>query len=183
MVLIEGFDVSLRVIEYKDLEYVYRMINSIDSVGEHDVIQLTSWGEVEKWFKTPVSSDEFVMLIIERNSDKKILGFVVYYSVHPILKLLEIGYQIFSKEDRGKGYATEAVNLLLKFLFSSKNIERIQATAHVDNIASQKVLENNGFIKEGELRFSLYRNGRYHNTYIYSILRRDWERLCLENSS
>ncbi|MCX8188720.1 MAG: GNAT family N-acetyltransferase [Nitrososphaeria archaeon] len=179
MVLVEGSEVSLRVLEQSDLDYIYRTINSIDSIGEYDVIQLTSWGEIEKWFKTPILSEDLVMLVIERNVDKKILGFVVYYTVHPFLKLLEIGFQIFSKEDRGKGYATEAVNLLLKFLFSSKNVERIQATTHVENIASQKVLENNGFIREGELRCSLYRNGRYYNTYIYSILRRDWEKLCL----
>ncbi|MEM0053123.1 MAG: GNAT family protein [Nitrososphaeria archaeon] len=181
MVLIEGSEVSLRVVEYRDLEYIYQMVNNIDSIGEYDVIQLTSWGEVEKWFKTPISSEDFVILVIERNIDKKILGFVAYYTVHPFLKLLEIGYQIFSKEDRGKGYATEAVNLLLKFLFTSKNVERIQATTHVENVSSQKVLENNGFIREGELRCSLYRNGKYHNTYIYSILRRDWEKLCQEN--
>ncbi len=181
MVLIEGSEVSLRVLEHSDLDYIYHMVNSIDSIGEYDVIQLTSWGEVEKWFKTPVLSEDLVMLVIERNIDKKILGIVAYYTVHPFLKLLEIGFQIFSKEDRGRGYATEAVKLLLKFLFSSKNIERIQATTHVENVSSQKVLENNGFIREGELRCSLYRNGKYHNTYIYSILRRDWERLCPDN--
>jgi|YelNatPaOPRAMG01_1025707.scaffolds.fasta_scaffold05053_11 ribosomal-protein-alanine N-acetyltransferase len=182
MALISGNTVSLRPLEYKDLEYIYRMINSLDSIGEYDVIQLTSWGELEKWFKTPVSSDDFVMLVIEKNDDKRILGFVAYYTAHPILKLLEIGFQIFSKEDRGKGYASEAVSLLLKFLFASKNVERIQATTHVENVGSQKVLEKNGFIREGELRCSLYRNGKYYNTYIYSILRRDWEKLFSEHA-
>jgi len=158
------------------------MVNSVESFGEYDVIQLSSWSEVEKWFKTPLSSDDFVMLVIERNSDGRVLGFVAYYTTHPILKLLEIGFQVFSQEDRGKGYATEAVNLLLKFLFSSKNVERIQATTHVENLSSQKVLEKNGFKREGELRCSLYRNGKYHNTYIYSILRSEWMMLSRDKA-
>jgi RimJ/RimL family protein N-acetyltransferase len=150
------------------------MVNDPKIVGEYDVFQLASWGEVEKWFREEVGPNEFTVFVIERNEDKVRLGIVVYYTVHPVLQNMEIGFQIRSEDMRNRGYGTEAVRLLVEYLFMTKNIERLQASTDIENRASQCVLEKNGFIKEGEMRKSLFRNGSFHNTYIYSILKEEW---------
>ena len=66
---------------------------------------------------------------------------------------LEIGYAL-SPEGRGKGYCTEAVKLLLDYSFLTTLVARIQAHTDVRNVASQRVLEKNGFVKEGTNRQS-----------------------------
>jgi len=60
------------------------------------------------------------------------------------------------------------------YLFLSKDIVRIQAGTDVRNKASQKVLENAGFVREGTIRKSAFNKGEWSDGYIYSILREEW---------
>ena len=60
--------------------------------------------------------------------------------------LLEIGYVLVPGERR-KGYCTEAVKIVLDYLFLFKYIVRVQAHTDARNVASQKVLQNLGFKK------------------------------------
>jgi ribosomal-protein-alanine N-acetyltransferase len=71
-----------------------------------------------------------------------------------------IGYAIV-KEERGKGYGSEAIKMIVDCLFLEKKIVRIQAETHPNNTASQRVLEKNGFQKEGFIRKSFYSRGVY----------------------
>lgn len=86
---------------------------------------------------------------------------------------MEIGYDIIPAE-RGKGYGTEAAQLIVDYLFLSKTIERIQAITDTRNKPSQRVLEKTGFTKEGTIRKSGYVRGAWTNAYLYSILREEW---------
>jgi RimJ/RimL family protein N-acetyltransferase len=92
----------------------------------------------------------------------------------PYVKMLEIGYSLIPSE-RGKGYCTEATQLMVDYLFLSKDIDRIQATTHVKNAASQKVLEKVGFKREGTLRKPTRIRGEWTDLVIFSILREEWK--------
>ena len=63
----------------------------------------------------------------------------------------EVGYLLLP-EGRGKGYATRAVRLLVGWLFDDLGLGRVQARTHLDNAASQRVLERAGFTSEGVAR-------------------------------
>jgi RimJ/RimL family protein N-acetyltransferase len=77
--------------------------------------------------------------------------------------------------ERGKGYCSEAVKIMVDYLFLSKDTGRIQAQTDPRNIASQKVLEKVGFKKEGILRRSFFTRGEWRDAYVYSILREEWK--------
>jgi len=94
--------------------------------------------------------------------------------VSPYTKMLEIGYALVPNE-RGKGHCTEATQLMVDYLFLSKEIARIQATTHVGNAASQKVLEKAGFKREGTLRKAFQSRGERTDLAIFSILREEWK--------
>jgi ribosomal-protein-alanine N-acetyltransferase len=64
---------------------------------------------------------------------------------------------------------------MVDYLFLSKDIVRIQAVTHVENRASQKVLDKTGFKKEGILRKSVFVMGVWADFYILSILREEWK--------
>ena len=87
---------------------------------------------------------------------------------------LEIGYAV-APEERGKGYTTEAVQLLLDYSFLTTLAVRVQAHTDIRNIASQRILEKNGFSKEGTNRQSYFANGELHDMFIFSILRKEWK--------
>ena len=50
-------------------------------------------------------------------------------------------------------YCTEAVNIMMDYLFLSKDIVRVQARTDERNVASQKVLQKTGFKKDGVMLF------------------------------
>jgi RimJ/RimL family protein N-acetyltransferase len=63
----------------------------------------------------------------------------------------QVGY-VISKPFWGRGFATSAVQQLVAFLEASPSISRIWATCALDNVASARVLEKNGFQREAILK-------------------------------
>ena len=51
-------------------------------------------------------------------------------------------------------------------------LHSIEAIIDPSNYASAKVLEKNGFIKEGHLRENVFFNGQYLDSVIYSLLKK-----------
>jgi ribosomal-protein-alanine N-acetyltransferase len=83
----------------------------------------------------------------------------------------EIGYWI-GEPYWGRGYAPEAVNLLVQFAFGKLNITRVYAYIYSFNIASMRVLEKSGFHKEAVLRSSIIKEGKLYDEHLYTILNR-----------
>lgn len=81
------------------------------------------------------------------------------------------GTLIGEKEYLGKGYGKEAASLMLNFLFDQYPIHRCYAYCLAEHPATSKLFESLGFTKEGVLRDEIFKNGKYNNLLIYSILR------------
>ena len=64
--------------------------------------------------------------------------------------IVEIGYGIHPLYE-GNGYTTEAVNALVRWAVSQPRVTRVEAETDPENIASQKVLANVGFVANGEI--------------------------------
>ena len=81
----------------------------------------------------------------------------------------EVGY-CFNPSFWGRGYATEATGKLLDFGFHQLGLHRIYATCRPDNIGSARVMQKNGMVYEGHLREHLWHQGKWHDSYLYSLL-------------
>lgn len=68
------------------------------------------------------------------------------------------------------GYGTEAVRTLLRHAFEELNLHRIWLTVAVDNRRAIRCYEKCGFIREGTLRDAVYRQARYQDRYLMSVL-------------
>jgi len=75
---------------------------------------------------------------------------------------------------RGYGYGTQAQRLLVDHLFATTTVARVEADTAVDNPAEQRALEKAGFTREGIVRSCEWRDGRWHDHLLYSVLRTDW---------
>lgn len=73
----------------------------------------------------------------------------------------------------GRGLATRAVGEILDYAFDELGLHRVEAGTHVDNIASQRVLEHNGFTRVGTLRRHLLIGGVWHDHYLYELIEDD----------
>ena len=170
--MLEGKRVNLRVMEKEDLPLFAEWLNKPEFIGEYNPLRQISRTEIEKDYDK--RSLEQTGFIIEKKDGSKIGYMWHFIVVHPALKLLEIGYFLVPSE-RGKGYCTEAVNIMVDYLFLSKNIERIQAQTDVRNVGSQKVLEKAGFKREGTIRKLFFLRGQLRDACLYSILREEWK--------
>ena len=74
-------------------------------------------------------------------------------------------------EFRGLGYGSEAQRLLVRYLFAHTQVNRIEATTEITNVAEQRALEKAGFTREGILRGTTFRQGRWHDQVHFSVLR------------
>lgn len=166
--LLEGKTVNLRVVEKEDLASSIEWINNPEYFGEYQPLSQQSKTELERQYDQLGSEDKW--LFVEKKDGTKI-GTISY---GPVGKAFDIGYNIILTE-RKKNYGTEAVGIIIDFLFLSKETIRIQAQVDLRNLASQKVLEKNGFMKEGTIRKSTFVRGEWRDTIQYSILREEWK--------
>jgi len=170
--LLEGKNVNLRVVEKEDLLVIEGWVNSPEFFGEYFSPRQMSRAELEKMFES--NPLEAKLFIIEKKDGTKIGQIGHFNMVSPYAKMLEIGYAVVPGERR-KGYCTEAAQLMVDYLFLSKDIARIQATTHVRNEVSQKVLQKVGFRREGTLRKAIQVRGESTDLAIFSILREEWK--------
>ena len=83
-----------------------------------------------------------------------------------------MGYALFPTE-RNKGCGTEAITMFVDYIFLTKQIVRIQVATDVRNKASQRVMEKNGFKKEGTIRKAGFVREQWRDECLYSILREE----------
>jgi RimJ/RimL family protein N-acetyltransferase len=78
---------------------------------------------------------------------------------------------------RRKGYASEAIRLVLRFYFGERRYQKCSASVYSFNTPSQKLHEALGFTLEGRLRRMIYSGGEYHDALIYGITREEFDAL------
>ena len=154
--------------EKEDVPLLNEWGNNPEYYGETEWGTQVSRTEDEKTYeKLPPDTKVF---FIERKDGTKV-GLINHRLTGT---LLEIGYGLVPSE-RGKGYCSEAVSILVDYLFLSRDVVRIQAQTDVRNVASQKVLERNGFKREGTIRKAGFVRGEWRDRFLYSTLREEWK--------
>ncbi|MDL4777514.1 MULTISPECIES: GNAT family N-acetyltransferase [Thermomonosporaceae] len=80
-----------------------------------------------------------------------------------------VGYWV-ARAHTGRGVATEAVRQVLDLAFRHLRLHRVEACTRVDNLASQRVLDHNGFRLVGTARRHFYAEGRWHDERVFERL-------------
>lgn len=103
--------------------------------------------------------------------DGEVVGSVGVYLQNDVgCKNAELGYWL-GEPFWGQGIATAAIKELCAFVFHHYDVVRIYAEPFADNTGSRRVLEKAGFVLEGTLRNSVFKNGEFHDSCIYALLR------------
>lgn len=84
-----------------------------------------------------------------------------------------IGFS-FDGSIRGKGYASEAMQAVLRFGFAELGLHRITALADVENARSHAVLRKLGFRQEGRLQQNFNVRGEWRDCDLFALLRSEW---------
>ncbi len=78
-------------------------------------------------------------------------------------------------EERGKGYASEAIRMVLRYFFHELRYQKCTISVHSDNIPSIRLHEALGFQREGTLRRMIYTHGRYCDEIWFGMTREEFD--------
>jgi len=166
--LLEGKTINLRIVEKEELKLFTEYLNDPKlGSGYMPILQQSKATIEEKYGSLPQEEKWF---FIEKRDGKRI-GWISHSLVGG---RMTIEYAIIPSA-RSSGYGTEAIMIMVDYLFLSRDITRIQAETLTRNLASQGALETAGFTKEGIKRKSSFVRGRWQNDVLYSILRDEWK--------
>ena len=113
-------------------------------------------------------------LAVDRVSDGAFIGWCTLSNWNPDYRSASLGF-CFDDAVWGHGYATEAARALLRWAFDTLDLNRVQAEADTRNAACARVLEKLGFVREGTLREDCIVDGEVSDSWVYGLLRRDWQ--------
>ena len=141
------------------MKYIPRpLVTNLDEALEHI-----------KNIDAKIESSEGINWAITLKGDDTLIGVIGFYRINAENYRAEVGY-ILHPSQSGKGLISEAVQKLVAYGFNTMNLHSIEAVIDPENVASAKVLEKNGFIREGLFRENQYFEGRFLDSAVYSLL-------------
>ena len=129
----------------------------------------------KNWVEKTIFDSKDIKLAICLKENDQYIGNVYMTDINMINRSCHSHILIGEHDFWGKGYAKEALMLAIDYMFNERNIYRIQANVLESNVASLKMHEKCGYKVDGILRNSIYKTGKYHNQYILSLLRDEYE--------
>lgn len=172
--ILYGKKVKITGVEMRDQIMLNELMN--DPTAEEG-IESAFWPvsqyQQEKWFLEDYKNTECRRLAIRDINDDNIVGLISVYKCDYKNRKCGNGIKL-GRGFRGKGYASDALETVLKFIFLELNFNRVETIILETNIPSQKLYESKGFVREGMMRKAAYKNGEYKNQYIYGLLKEDF---------
>lgn len=127
--------------------------------------------ELYYWRQIFYYGDGAYFAIADKISNKMI-GSIGISGYNKYQKRIEISYDL-AKEYWRLGITYQSLKKIIEYSFNNWDINRIEASVAVDNIASKNLLLKVGFTMEGILREHRYHRGRFVDVYFFSFLKKD----------
>lgn len=172
-----GEKVRLRGLEEQDIELAHEYMNDPDVV-------LNLWTGIpypvtleqeRAWFQSQKESkDNTYNFAIETLEEGLYIGGCGINNLDWKNGVAIVGIMIGHKDYRGKGYGTDAMKVLIDFIFNQINVNKVQLHVFAFNERAIKSYKKCGFKEEGRIRQRIFRNGKYHDEIVMGILREEY---------
>lgn len=170
-VALKGRRVALTPLMVRDVPILFRWINERDQVRFNGPYRPVTEREHAAWFEEiQKQRRDTVIFGIRLLSSGRLIGSCQLHSISPVHRSAELQIRIGEAKERGRGYGTEAVRLLLDFGFRDLNLHRIHLHVWATNEVALKMYERLGFVREGVLRRAAYIDGDYLDVVVMGIL-------------
>lgn len=178
--MIYGKRIRLRAVEREDLTKFVEWMNDPEVINGLLMRLPLSLAEEERWFESLAQrpAAERVLAIDAREGDSwRMIGTTAFHDISPLDHEAEFGISIGDKRVWNQGYGTEVTWLMLKHGFETLNLNRIFLHVHADNPRAIRTYEKVGYVHEGCMRQAVYKNGKYIDVHIMSVLRSEWDEI------
>ncbi len=177
-IFIEGNNVNLRKVTKSDAQSIYEHARDKE-ISRYTFIphpyKLRDALHFIRLTHQQIRKGREYHLGIEYRATGSIIGMVGLAGVNQKDQNAEVGYWL-AKKYWGRGYATEALRLMLWYGFSELKLFRIWARVMHPNLVSARMLERIGFTLEGCLRKSINQNGQWLDELRYGLLRDEFKK-------
>ena len=175
--ILKGKNILLRAPKLKDKKDrleggVHKEIKRMFG-GDHRNIKPLTNEDVESWYESRHKRIEsaYRAWVIDLNG--KCIGIVALEHYNKNNRNAQLSIGMFSPENCGKGYGTEAINLVLEYAFKKLKLHRISLIVLAYNKRAIACYKKCGFKKEGVIRDSAYIAGKWEDDILMGILNSD----------
>ncbi len=176
--MIIGNNIRLRPLEKDDLSRCVAWLNDPEVRENLIYYSPISMGFELAWYETKLNGPvEELPFIIEINTEEgwMPIGDTSFVSLNWRDRSVEIGIFIGNKQYWDHGYGTQVMRLMLHYGFNGLNLHRIYLHVFESNKRGIRAYEKAGFVLEGRLREARFKNGKYIDILIMSILHDEWD--------
>jgi diamine N-acetyltransferase len=168
-------NVFLRALELSDVQTLYAFENDVNIWNVSDTLMPYSSFALEQYVLNAMESDIYaskqLRLVICTCCDGKAIGLVDLFDFQPKHRRACIG-MLINAQFRQNGYASEALQLLIDYVFSTLNLHQLACMLTPDNIASIKLFEKHGFVLTGTKKEWLCINNKWTDELMYQLIRK-----------
>ncbi len=167
--------ITLRALEPEDIDLLFEWENNEDN-----------W----TFSQTIAPFSKHTLAIYIRDSDKdiyevkqlrmmittqagKTVGAIDLFDFDPLNMRAGVGILVHDREDRSKGYATSALDLMVHYCFEKLGLHQIFANILTDNEISMKLFSKAGFVQTGTKKEWIRDGGKWKDEHLVQLLRRD----------
>lgn len=182
--MITGLKVELRPVSLEDFKRTYDWRNDEETAKleagtgyfRHSHVPLE---KIESGYEKAIrdidkrEEGEFSIYTIE--DQPKHIGSIGYRELDIISRRCTVGIGIGEKDYWSKGFGTDAMKILIHYLFQTMNLNRIQLDTWSGNVQAIRSYEKCGFVREGQLRNDAFIDGKYYDTIVMGLLKEEFQ--------
>jgi [ribosomal protein S5]-alanine N-acetyltransferase len=178
--VLTGSRVTLRELRVSDAQSLFTMLTT-EEVSRFISPPPTTVEGFERfimWANRERAAGNYVCFAIVPQGMDTAVGLFQVRQLEPGWGTAEWGFALGSAF-WGTGLYTEGAELVLRFVFETVGVHRLEARAAVQNARGNAALRKLGAVQEGILRRSFLRNGQYMDQALWSILAEDWRAMLV----
>ena len=166
----------LRRPEPADAEKIYEYRNDRE-IARHlgGFAPAMAMKSVHEWIEFHRNRNDEIVWAIADKETAVCLGHVGLYKIDHRLQLAEFAICIGVSNSWGKGLGKEVASTVISYGFRELNLRQIRLEVLETNQRAIHLYENLGFQHDGRLRSNQFRDGRYIDSLIMSLLQNEWK--------
>lgn len=180
--MFEYEDIGFRPIEERDLEKLRMLRNDQSTWIQLTSVWLINTLEQKSWYEEMSRNKKAQYYAIVKNEklfpiiyEGDFLGVIRMDEIDFHNRSIRVGADILPGE-RGKGYGTKALQAILKYCFEHLGMHRVWLLTLEDNSIARKLYINAGLKEEGRMREHIWRNGKWKDYIVMSILEDEYRK-------
>jgi diamine N-acetyltransferase len=178
--MIFGKRIRLRAVTRDDLPKFAEWLNDPEVIAGLMVRIPFSLEDEQQWFeglsKLPQAERPLAIEIPEGES-WRMIGNTSFHDIQSVERMAEFGIMIGDKSVWSQGYGSETTWLMLQHGFETLNLNRIYLRVYESNPRAVRAYEKVGYVHEGRMRQAIYKDGKYADVLLMSVLRSEWDQI------